>query len=130
MSERDKREWGKYNRELVLGLVVYAVLLIGVLTLVDQESDEAKFLILLPMVGVVIVAKAIFGYVRRADEYSQLQQLRAMAVGFGASMLASTAFGFVGLADVGHPALGPWVIFSVGMAAYGIAAGVGQLKSA
>jgi len=130
MSEMDRRLWKSYRNELGLGMVLYTVLLVGVLVLVDQESPWAKFLILLPMIGVVFVVRAIYRAVKNSDEFGQLMQTRAMSVGFGASMVAATAFGFVGIADVGHVIIVPWMIFAIGMCAYGFATGYFYTKNA
>ena len=129
MSARDKSLWRQYRIELGIGLAVYAVLLVGVLVLVDEDSAAAPFLILLPMIGVVFIVRAVYRWIAGADEFGQRIQLTSMTVGFGVAMVVALAFGFVGLADVGHPALGPWRIFSSGMAAWGLAAGVAYSKA-
>lgn len=119
-SQGDIRQRNQYLREFLPGMVAYGVILVVVLSTVDEESSWAPFALLLPVLPMVWVCIAVYRSLQRADEYTRTIQLESMALGFGAGVIASLAFGFVGMVDVGL-GWGPWAIFSVAMATWGLA---------
>ncbi len=122
-SAADRRNMISYTREFVPAMVAYALILILVLTFVDQDSAAAKFWILLPIVPLLFVVAAVYRSLQRADEYGRLIQLEGMALAFGASMIAAVVFGFLGVAGVATVASG-WIVFVVGMMTWGVSVSV------
>ncbi len=122
-SEGDIRQRNRYLREFLPAMTAYGLVLALVLSQVDESSTWAPFWYVLPVVPMIGVAVAVYRSVRRSDEYARLLQLESMALGFGAAIIASLVFGFLGVVEVGL-GWGPWVIFGVAMATWGISLGL------
>lgn len=127
LSETDKRQRNQYLKEFGPAIASYVVVLIVVLSLVEQDTPGAKFWLLLPVVPVLGVALAIYRSLQRADEYIRLIQLEAMALGFGAAVLASVILGFLGVAGVAL-SYGGWLVFAAAMSTWGLALGLRGLR--
>lgn len=123
LSEGDRRQRNQYLREFMPAMVGYGVILAGVLTFVDEDSDSAKFWILLPVLPMIAVAVSVYRSIRRADEFTRRIQTESMAVGFGAAVIASLVFAMLGVAGVASIWSG-WIIFSVAMATWGVTVGL------
>lgn len=122
-SQGDIQQRNKYLREFLPGMVAYAVLLVLVLSQVDEESSWAPVLFLLPVLPMIWVAIAVYRSIRRSDEYARLLQYESMALAFGVMVITSLAFGFVGIV-VDNIGWASWVVFSLGMATWGITLGL------
>ncbi|MEM9890287.1 MAG: hypothetical protein AAF962_05445 [Actinomycetota bacterium] len=121
-SQGDIRQRNKYFREFLPGMVAYSIILVLVLSRVDEESASAPFLYLLPVLPMVWVAIAVYRSIRRADEYGRLLQYESMALAFGVMIITSLVFGFLGMVVDGI-GWAPWVIFALGMTTWGVTLG-------
>lgn len=123
MSEGDRDRLRTYHREFFPGIVVYGVVVIATALLVgDDPAMPKRLLLLLPLVPALWSARAIARSLGRADEFERATQLEAMAVGFGAAMVASMTVGFLGMHAEPNRfnQVSPWIIYSVGMGAWGL----------
>lgn len=123
LSAADRRERTQYLKEFGPAIGGYVVVLIAVLTLVDEDADGARVWYLLPVVPMVFAGLAVYRSVQRSDEYGRLVQLEAMALGFAAAMLAAVTIGFLGVTGVAWTFAG-WLVFGAGMFTWALAVGL------
>ena len=93
----------RYLVELGGALGLYAVVLIGVIALINA-NPEAWWrvpLVLVPMAPVVLALIAFMRYFDRMDELQRRVQLEALAFAFGGTALLTFGYGFLQL--VGFP---------------------------
>jgi len=122
MSEGDRVRLRTYHREFFSGIVVYGMVVIATAVFVgDDPAMPKRLILLLPLLPALWSARAIARSLGRADEFERANQLEAMAVGFGAAMIAAMTVGFLGMhADPNRfNQVSPWIIYSVGMIAWG-----------
>lgn len=134
MSERTPRERAaarRYLWELMIPSVLFVVLIVIVPILLDppEGSPAAVAVALLPLIPAVWMLIAVARFTRTFDEYMRGFALRASAVGFGAAMITAVAVGIV------EGAVGPlpnvvWVVFVVGMSAWGVSLAVSSMRGA
>ena len=127
LSEGDRARLRTYHREFFSGIAVYGVVVFATAAFIgDDPSMPQRLLLLLPLLPALWCARAIKRSLARSDEFERTIQLEAMAVGFGAAMIAAMTVGFLGLhADPNRfNQVSPWIIFSVGMAAWGFTVGI------
>lgn len=105
-----------YLRDVTIGVVAYAVLLVLAVTVGDLEGDSPARLVwaLLPVLPLAWVLVAVVRLLPRLDEYQRQLQLQALAVGFGAAMIAAVTVGFLAFAGV-QGWWSSWAVFTVGM---------------
>ena len=94
----------RYLVEFGGGMVAYAVVLAGAMTLLNNTDAGSGWrvpLALAPMVPVVFVLFAFVRYFGRIDELQRRVQLEALAFAFGGTALLTFSYGFLQL--VGFP---------------------------
>ena len=111
-----------YNKEFLPAVVGYVVIMMVLNLAVDFESaGRWKYLVaLLPLVPALYGIRAVGRHVRRVDEMQRDILLRSMAAGFGLAMVASLTIGFLSMAGLDTDTWSPWVIYSAGMAGWGV----------
>lgn len=127
MSEGDRDRLRTYHREFFPGILVYGVVVVATAIAVgDDPSMPKRLLLLLPLLPALWSARAIARSLGRADEFERANQLEAMAIGFGAAMVGAMTVGFLGMhADPNRfNQVSPWIIYSVGMIAWGLTLGL------
>ncbi|MFK7920189.1 MAG: hypothetical protein AB8G14_19105, partial [Ilumatobacter sp.] len=127
MSDGDRERLRAYHREFIPGIVVYAIAVFVTAAFVgDDPAIPRRLLLLIPLLPAVWSARAIMRSVQRSDEFERMIQLEAMAVGFGAAMIGAMTVGFLGMHSDPNRfnQIAPWIIFSVGMASWGITVGI------
>lgn len=114
-----------YHLDFWPGIVGYVVVLGAVTVLGDLDGTSPwRFLwALLPVLPALWVIRAVVRHVRRIDDYQRGLLLSGLAVGFAAAMIASVTVGFLDVAGLDVPLAG-WIVYGVGMVAWGVAAAV------
>jgi hypothetical protein len=94
----------QYLKEMGAGLAIYAVLLVGSLSILKRfELGVFKYLLVLaPMAGAALAVVAVIRYFAQIDELERKIQLDALAIAFGASALALMSYGFLEGAGLPH----------------------------
>jgi hypothetical protein len=119
----ERRSQRAYMREFIPAVVGYVAILAAIIVFVDfRTAGPWKFPIaLLPVIPVLWCFRAVARHLRRLDEMQRTIQVDGMAAGFGLAMVASVTIGFLAMAGLDTDRWGPWAIYSVGMATWGIA---------
>jgi len=127
-SARDRRQNRLYRREFGIAMGLYLGLwaILTFWTAGEKGADVWWMLLFLPLL--VIAAAGVRNF-QRADEYQRERQLQAMGVAFVMSMLAALFMGLLGAAGIATAWSG-WVIYSVGMLAWAVAAWVQAARDA
>lgn len=124
-SVGDRARTRAYHLDFWPGIVGYVVVLGAVTVLGDLDGTSPwRFLwALLPVLPALWVIRAVVRHVRRIDDYQRGLLLRGLAAGFAAAMIASVTVGFLDVAGLDVPLAG-WIVYGVGMVAWGVAAAV------
>ncbi len=89
----------RYNRELTLALLGYAVLLVAALLLLGVAEGPWRYAAaLLPVPAVAGVAWAVVRWVRGSDELQSRITTESMAIGFGLGSLLTFSYGLLQVA--------------------------------
>ncbi|MDE2934174.1 MAG: hypothetical protein OXS47_09960 [Chloroflexota bacterium] len=91
-----------YNREMILGFVVYGVLVAISSFVVDANPDAGwRYAIApLPMIPAVFMVMAYVRYFRSADELQQRIGLESLAFAFGGTFIVTFTYGFLDIAGL------------------------------
>ncbi|MDA3146482.1 hypothetical protein JSO19_03710 [Leucobacter sp. UCMA 4100] len=121
-TSSEKRSAITYVWEMTSGLLLFILLFIALPALWHTEHGTWQHLTrtLLPLVPLVWVPFAIWRHGRRMDEMQRQFFSRSMSFGFAAAMVAAVTIGLLEGGGFSIPMSG-MVIFTVGMAAWGIA---------
>ena len=133
-SAGDRARARAYYWDFWPGMIGYVAVLLGVLAWGHLDGDSSwRFLwAVLPVIPMLWVLRAVVRHLRRCDDYQQLLALRALVIGFAAAMGTAITLGFLGIARLVLPvplASGGWIVFTAGMLAWGVAAGVLALQA-
>ncbi len=123
MSDGDRARRRTYHREFFPGILLYVVAVFATGALVgDDPSIPRRLLLLIPLLPALWSARAIVRSLGRADEFERLVQLESMAIGFGFAMVGAITIGSLGMHAEPNRfnQMSPWIIYSVGMVAWGI----------
>lgn len=92
-------------RNLVLSGVLFAVVFIGAVYLLDQESGDAwqTVIALAPAVPGFLFVVALAQAIVALDELQRRIQVEALAIGFGITALVTLSVGLLGLAGTPQP---------------------------
>ena len=103
----------RYNRDIVVGFVVYGALMVPSIFLIDANPDAGWRWALapLPMVPAVFMVMAYVRYFRHADELQQRIGLESLAFAFGGTFLVTFTYGFLDFA--GLPRISWWFVWFV-----------------
>jgi len=101
----------RYNRDVLIALLAYAVLLAVSGYIVDANRDAGwRYAVaVLPMVPAAFVAVAWVRYYRTVDELQQRIALEALAFAFGGTALITFGYGFLDAA--GLPRISWWWVW-------------------
>lgn len=104
----------RYTKELVGSIVAYAVVLVGVLWLVNGpfESSYLRYLlVILPMVPVLFTVRAMIRYLNDTDELERELQLKSLAISLAGTAFITFTYGF--LEQVGLPKISMFVVWPI-----------------
>ena len=103
----------RYNRDVLIALLAYAVLLAASGYIVDANRDAGwRYAVaVLPMVPAAFVAVASVRYYRTVDELQQRIALESLAFAFGGTALITFGYGFLDAA--GLPRISWWWVWPV-----------------
>lgn len=103
----------RYNRDVLIALLAYGILLAASGYIVDanREAGWRYAVALLPMVPAAFVAVAWVRYYRTVDELQQRIALEALAFAFGGTALITFGYGFLDAA--GLPRISWWWVWPV-----------------
>ena len=101
----------RYNRDVLIALLAYAVLLAasGYIVGANRDADWRYAVAVLPMVPAAFVAVAWVRYYRTVDELQQRIALEALAFAFGGTALITFGYGFLDAA--GLPRISWWWVW-------------------
>ena len=101
----------RYNRDILIALLAYAVLLAvsGYIVDANRDADWRYAVAVLPMVPAAFVAVAWVRYYRTVDELQQRIALEALAFAFGGTALITFGYGFLDAA--GLPRISWWWVW-------------------
>jgi hypothetical protein len=102
-----------YQLELWTAIAVYAVLLIGSITLARPmpEGPLRTALLVLPMLGFALMIRAIVRHVARIDEYQRRRMLESIGIAFAITGAVTFSYGF--LETAGFPRLSMFSVWIV-----------------
>jgi len=110
MNQKDLMR--RYNKELILASLIYAVVLIGSITLLKKFEFPHLWQIIIsiaPSIPVALVILAIMRLLVNSDELQQRIQLFATA--FSAAMTGFITFSYGFLENVGFPKFSTFLVF-------------------
>ena len=94
----------RYRIEFAGAMVAYAVVLVVVISVLNNIGDESGWRVPLPLVPMVPIVLAFLAFVRYLDRMDELQrriQMEALSFGFGGTALLTFGYGFLQM--VGFP---------------------------
>ena len=103
----------RYNRDMILGLIVYGALLVPCMLIIDANPDASwRYAVApLPMIPAALMVVAYVRYFRTADELQQRIGLESLAFAFGGTFLVTFTYGFFDFA--GLPRISWWFVWPV-----------------
>lgn len=119
---------GRYTRELILAITLYALLLVGAIWFINGNPTSPWRIpvVLLPMLPALFIPIVIVRQLRRMDELQRQIQLEALAFAFAGSAVLTFGYGFLEL--VGAPAMGGFVVWPLMAALWVIGIGIASRR--
>ncbi len=97
----------RYAVRFVIGIALYALLLVAAVLAAPQLEGTARMLVmLLPLPAILVVAWALWRYLLDSDEMVRRDQLVSIALAFGLGSILTFTYGLLQVA--GAPAIS-WV---------------------
>ena len=109
----EKRVAKAYNREMLLALATYVVLLVVALIISKPMPDGVLRTVVLtsPMLGFALMIRAIARHLGRIDEYVRQRLLENVAI--AAAITAGLTFTYGFLEVAGYPRLSMFIVWCV-----------------
>lgn len=126
-GSKEKRSAVVYQRELMLAMLVYVVLLVGAIRLARPMDDGVlrTALLLSPMIGFGLMLRAIIRHVARIDEYQRLRLLESFSIAMAITGAVSFSYGFLETAGFPQQSMfWVWVVMGVSWGAVGCVRGL------
>lgn len=122
-SVGDRRRARAYLTEFSLALAAYAVVLVLVIAFGDLDGTSRwRFLwAVLPVLPALAMLRAAMRHVQRVDELQRALLLQGLAVGFAATCVAAVTLGLLEAAGLDLAGSTAWLVYGVGMVAWGVA---------
>ncbi len=104
----------QYARELTTTMVIYALVLVGSITLlshVDVARPWRDVIALVPMIPAAATAWVVLRQMRRMDELQRRIQFEALAFSFAGTAILTFSYGF--LEGLGYPRLSMFTVWPI-----------------